>query len=96
MVRFMRSAMTVIGRAPEAMAFAKEVTAYVRDNFDVDLKVFMESDGTLYWITDYPDFETFASKRTAITADAGYWEIIAKAEGLLLDGSVQDTILTAL
>ena len=96
MVRFMRSAMTVIGRVPEAMAFAKEITAYIRDNFDVDLKVFMESDGTLYWITDYPDFEAFASKRAAITADAGYWELIAKAEGLLLDGSVQDTILTAL
>jgi len=96
MVRFMRSAMTVIGRTPEAMAFAKEIAAYVRDNFEVDLKVFMESDGTLYWITDYPDFETFASKRAAITADAGYWEIITKAEGLLLDGSVQDTILTAL
>lgn len=96
MVRFMRSAMTVIGRAPEAMAFAKEIGAYVCDNYEVDLKVFMESDGTLYWITDYPDYETFASKRTAITMDAGYWEIIAKAEGLLLDGSVTDTVLTAL
>lgn len=96
MVRFMRSALAVIGKAPEAMAFAKEIGDYVRDTFDVDIKVFMESDGTLYWITDYPDFETYGSKRAAITADAGYWAIIAKAEGLLLDGSVQDTVLTAL
>jgi hypothetical protein len=94
MVRFMRSALAVIGRAPEAMAFAKEIGDYVRDTHDVDIKVFMESDGTLHWITDYPDFETFAAKRATITADEGYWKIIAKAEGLLLDGTVQDTVLT--
>ena len=95
MVRFMRSAMTVIGRFPEAMAFANEIADYVRGTYGLDLKVFVESDGTIYWITDYPDYETFASTRTAITADAGYWEIIAKAEGLLLDGSLQDSVLTA-
>jgi hypothetical protein len=95
MVRFMRSALAVIGRFPEAMAFAKEIAEYVRGTHGVDLKVYIESDGTIYWITDYPDYETFASKRAAITADAGYWEIITKAEGLLLDGSVQDTVLTA-
>jgi len=95
MVRFMRSAMPVIGRFPEAMAFANEIADYVRGTHEIDLKLFVESDGTIYWITDYPDYETFASKRAGITADAGYWEIIAKAEGLLLDGSLQDTVLTA-
>ena len=94
MVRFMRSALAAIGKAPEAMAFAKEIADYVRDTHDVDIKVYMESDGTFHWITDYPDFETFASKRATITADAGYWAIIAKAEGILLDGTVQDSVLT--
>ena len=96
MVRFMRSAIAVIGRFPDAMAFANEIADYVRGTYGVDLKVYVESDGTIYWISDYPDFETFGSTRAAITADAGYWEIIAKAEGLLLDGSLQDTVLTAL
>ena len=35
------------------------------------------------WIADYADMATFGSKRAAITADAGYWEIIAKAEAIL-------------
>ena len=96
MVRFMRSALSAMGKAPEAMAFAKEITDYVRDTHGVDLKVFMESDGTLHWISDYPDFETFAAKRAAMMADSGYWGIIAKAEGILLDGSVQDAVLTEL
>jgi hypothetical protein len=96
MVRFIRSAVPVIGHHPDAIAFGKEITEYVRATYGVNTQLFVDSEGTLYWITDYKDYAAFGEVRNAITTDPGYWKIVNKAEGLLLDGTIADTVINSI
>ena len=95
MVRFTRTAVAAIGMFPEAIEFAKEISAYMRANFGTNTKVFADTEGSIYWITDYADFSEFGRIRAAVTSDEGYWARIKKAQDLFLDGSVQDTVITS-
>jgi hypothetical protein len=95
MVRFIRSAVPVIGHHPDAIAFGKEITEYVRAKYGTDTQLFVDSEGTLYWITDYQDHAAFGEVRTAIVSDPGYWEIVNRAKGLLLDGTIADTVINS-
>ena len=95
MVRFIRSAVPVIGHHPDAIAFGKEITEYVRAKYGTDTQLFVDSEGTLHWISDYKDYATFGEVRTAIVSDPGYWEIVNRAKGLLLDGTIADTVINS-
>jgi hypothetical protein len=94
MVRFQRSLQAVVGKFPQAVSFAIEITEYVNKRYQTDLKVFTDSKGCIFWITDYPDYATFGEVRSQITKDQGYWEIVAKAEGVFIDESLHDTVMT--
>jgi len=94
MVRLIRSLETRVGLFPQAVAFAKEIAGYVRKQYGLDLKLFTDSKGVVYWITDYKDYAHFGEVRTRIIADKDYWEIVAKAEDLFVEGSLVDEVIT--
>jgi len=95
MVRFIRSAVPVIGHHPDAVAFGKEITEYVRAKHGMNTQLFVDSESTLYWISDYKDYAAYGEVRNAIASDPGYWEIVNKAKGILLDGSIADTVINS-
>ena len=94
MVRFQRSLVPMIGKFPEAVEFAKQITNYVKGKYKTDTRVYTQSDGTLYWITNYEDFDAFGRIRTQIVTDKEYWSMVEKASNLFVEGSVEDILLT--
>lgn len=95
MVRFIRSAVPILGHHPDAIAFGKEITEYVRAKYGMNTQLFVDSEGTLYWISDYKDYGAYGEARNAILSDPGYWEIVNRAEGILLDGTMADTVINS-
>jgi len=95
MVRLIRSAVPVLGHHTDAIAFGKEITEYVRSKYGTNTQLFVDSEGTLYWNKDYSEYQSFGEIRNAIDSDPGYWEIVNKAEGILLDGTVADTVISS-
>ena len=93
MVRFQRSVVTTVGRFPEAVVFAKQISSYMKDKYEVDIRVFAKSDGTLFWITDYADYAALGRIRTQLLSDTEYWGMIKKAANLFVESSVEDIIL---
>ncbi len=94
MVRFQRSVVPTIGKFPEAVEFAKQITNYIKGKYKTDTSVYTRSDGTLYWITNYEDFDAFGRIRTQIVTDKEYWSMVKKASNLFVEGSVEDILLT--
>ena len=43
MVRFQRSAAISAGNLPEAIVFAKRISAYIKDKYEVDVRIFFGS-----------------------------------------------------
>jgi len=82
-----------LGKYPDAVKFAKEIAEYVNQTYPVELGVFMETDGTIYWMSDYKDYATYGQVRTQIATDQRYWEIVAGAAEVLVDGSITDITL---
>lgn len=94
MVRFMRSAIVSLGMMPLAVEFAKNISQYMSEKYGQQVEVYMESSGILYWISDYPDYETYGRVRTGIANDMEYWQMIEDAAECFVDGSIEDVLLT--
>jgi len=101
-VRWMRTAQVSNGKFPEAIAWAKEISAWAAKKhstpkIDVWLDAF-GAVGTLRWSMDYADLATFEKMQNAVLVDADYWRMIeqaAKAQ-LFIDGSMHDVICKSL
>ena len=96
MVRFQRSALARIGFFPEAAKFAQEIAGHVGRRHGVEISTYADSAGTIYWISDYPDYAAFGKVRQDLTADKRYWQMIKKAQEIFVDGSVRDVVITPL
>jgi len=94
MVRNVKSADPKLGMFPEAAQWAKEIAAYVKDKFQVEIQLFADSLGTIYWVSDYADYAAYGTVRSQIVSDEGYWEMIKKARDLFVEGSVKDMVVT--
>jgi len=78
---------------PQSVAFAKEIAAYVRKTYKVDIKVCANSKGVLFWIVDYKDYADYDRVRSKIVADKKYWDIISTAKDLFVEGSLCDEMV---
>lgn len=96
MIRFQRSAQTK-KLFPEAVAWAKGVAEFVNARHtDAKLEVFTSRFGpitTVYWTADLEDLAALDRWQLAITADQDYWRKIADVYGILIEGSLVDTVL---
>ncbi len=49
--------------------------------------------GTVLWFADYADMAAFEAGLVKTLTDPGYLAILAKAEGLFVEGTTEDTII---
>jgi hypothetical protein len=94
MVRLIRSMESKIDVFPQSVAFAKEIAAYVKKAYKVDIKVYANSKGVLFWIADYKDYAEYDNVRSKVVSDKKYWEIISTAKDLFIEGSLCDEIVS--
>jgi hypothetical protein len=96
MVRFDRHAVPKIGKFPQAVHWAKHFASHVEERYSVSVQLFAESNGTIHWVVDYPDYETFGRVRTEIVADKDYWGHFGRASELFVEGSIRDTVMSSI
>ena len=95
-VRWMRTARIRNGKFMEAIAWAKETSAYVEKKHNVG-KVGIWLDalgevGTIRWTIDYPDMASYDKAMTAVMMDADYWKMLNKSVELFHDGGTTDQL----
>ncbi len=47
----------------------------------------------MHWFTDYATMAAFEAGMVKTLTDPGYLAVLAKAEGLFIEGSTKDTII---
>jgi hypothetical protein len=94
MVRLIRSAEAKIGMFPQSVAFAKKIAAYVKKAYKVDIKVYANSKGVLFWIVDYKDYSDYDRARAMLASDKKYWQIVSTAKNLFVEGSLCDELVS--
>jgi len=93
MVRLIRSMEPNIDVFPQSVAFAKEIAAYVKNTYKVDIKVYANSKGVLFWIVDYKNYAEYDKVRSKVVSDKKYWGIISTAKDLFIEGSLCDEMV---
>lgn len=100
MIRFQRSLRAAGGKAREATAWAQEVTAYLNGKFtETQFQAFTQrfgDVGTISWQADFDSLASLDSYQQAVVADAGYWALVDKTDGLFLEGSINDIVFETL
>jgi hypothetical protein len=95
-IRFHRTALVAGVKNQEAAAFAAEICKYATETMGMPTAWGMQVGGsfaTVHWFTDLADMAEFEAGLVTTITDAGYLDIVAKAEGLLVEGSVEDTVI---
>ena len=100
MIRFQRSVRAAGGKAREATAWAQEVTTYLNGKFgETNLQAFAQRFGdvsTLSWQADFDSLASLDNYQQSVNGDQGYWGLVDKADGLFVEGSINDTVFEAL
>lgn len=98
-VRFHRKAQVQDAKKQEAIRFARDLTEYVNSSYpDACLSFFIEDSGgaiSIHWFADYKDLSTYESISSRLMSDKNYIAFRGRAPSLLVEGSVQDTLLTS-
>ncbi len=98
-MRWMRTAKISRGKFMEAVAWAKEVSAYAEKRFNTPkIHTYIDAFGdvaNLRWVIDYADLASMEKIQTQMLADADYWKMISRASTaeIFIDGSVIDTVM---
>jgi len=95
MIVFSRGAAIAPGKTASAMAFAHQVSAYLKSTYGIELEVLMPIGGNpnrIGWSTRYADLATMEVANTKMTADPKYWEIVNAGTANFIAGSVRDSI----
>lgn len=95
-IRFHRTGFVAGVRGQEAAAFAAEISAYVTDTLSMPTAWGMQVGGTngvVHWFTDFADMAEFEAGLVKTLTDPGYLALLAKAQGLFIEGRTEDTII---
>lgn len=100
MIRFQRTLRSAGSKGREAAAWGQEVTTYLNGKFsDTRFQVFSQRFGdisTISWQADFDTLASLVSYQEAVTRDEGYWALVDKADGLFIEGSINDTVFESL
>jgi hypothetical protein len=95
-IRFQRTSLVAGVKGQEAGAFAAEMCEYVTQAWGIPLHWGMQvggANGMIHWFMDYEDMAAFEAGVLRSLTDPGYLAVLAKAEGLFVEGSTKDTII---
>lgn len=97
MYRFIRSAAVKSAvDMPGALQFCNEVTSHINKTYNMSMKTGAQMFGNtrVYWFFDMNSLEEMAQLNAKLMQDRPYWEILAKAKDLWVEGSLKDTVVT--
>jgi hypothetical protein len=95
MIAFYRNATIASGKVGSAIAFAKQIAAYVKDKHGIELSIAMPVAGNpnrIGWAARYDNLGAFETKMNALVTDPGYMEMVAKGSENFIAGTVHDEI----
>ena len=95
MIRFVRASSIVPGKLVDALAFAKEVSAYVEKNHNQKLEVMMPVGGNphrIAWRSEYANLGALEEFQSKTMKDPKFLELLSKAGPIFIPGSVNDSI----
>lgn len=95
MVIFSRGAAIAPGKTASAIAFAHEISAYLKTSVGVELEVLMPIGGNpnrIGWSTRYKDLAELEATTAKMTADPKYWELVNKGTENFMAGSIRDAM----
>ncbi len=95
MITFYRRADIAPGKVPDALAFAREISAYVEKSTGQVLHVGVPIGGNpnrVGWSTSYESLAAMEAQQTKMLADKKYWVMIAKGADNFIAGSVHDEL----
>ena len=99
MIRWTRSARIDPGKFMEAMQWAKEMAEFISKKHGVQTTVYLDSFGeygTIRWFADHADLATLEKFGHQIFADQEYLQRLSRAPGLIVPGSVFDTVMRSI
>jgi hypothetical protein len=99
MIAFYRSAVIAPGKWANAMAFAKEVSAYIKDATGVEVSVAVPVGGNpmrVGWAARYDNLGAMEATMGKLMADPKYVELSARGAENFIPGSVHDEIWRAI
>lgn len=100
MIIFVRTARTVRGKRGEAKKWAIEITDYINAVCpEIQCKVFIPRFGEMnriYWHTDFEDLAALDVWQKKMATDEGYHNLSIRAQDLLSQDSIEDTVLASL
>ena len=95
-IRYHRTGLVAGVKGQEAGALAAEITEYLTKNLGMPTTwgwQFGGPFGAMHWFTDYADMAALEVGLIKTTTDPGYLAILAKADGLFLEGHTEDTVI---
>jgi hypothetical protein len=95
MIAFNRTASIAPGKTSAAIGFAREISAYMKEAYKLDLEVMLPVGGNpqrIAWTARYKDLAALDAVSTKILADKHYWEVIGKSADNFIAGSMRDSI----
>lgn len=95
-IRFHRVGLVASGKAQEAAAFAAEISKYSTEALGIPTVWGLQvggAYGSMHWFSDHADMAAFEAAMFKTLTDPGYLAILAKAEDMFLEGSVEDSIV---
>ena len=95
MIAFVRTAGIAPGKTGAMMAFAKEMSTYIKSHFGVELTVLTPIGGNpqrIAWSSRYQDLAAVQVLFNKMAADKGYWELANKNVDCFAPGSLNDAI----
>ena len=99
MIRWTRSARIEPAKFMEAMQWAKEIAEFISKKHGVQTTVYLDSFGeygTVRWFADHADLATLEKFGRQIFTDQEYLQRLNQAPGLIVPGSVFDTVMRSL
>jgi hypothetical protein len=69
------------GKTSNAIKFAHEITAYVKEAYKIELEILLPIGGNpqrIAWTTRYKDLAAFDAVSSKLLSDKHYWEVVGK------------------
>lgn len=95
MIRFIRTASIAPGKVGDAIAFAKQVSAFIEKKTKIKLEVIMPIGGNPHrigWRTEYADLAALEATNGKLMSDPKYLELLSTGQNNFIAGSVNDSI----
>lgn len=95
MIVFVRTASVARGKLGDAVAAAKEISAYVEKQFGVSVEVMMPVGGNpnrIGWSAEYKNLGEAEELFDKMMADTNYGALVAKNAACFIEGSIEDRI----